>query len=265
MGNLLRFLGRLFFRFSTYLGELALLVREMVISLVRHRIRWRLAGQQIVSAGWGSQLVVIVTGAFTGAVFAAQIYMKFAQLGLSSSVGGLVSLAMTRELGPVLTAIMLTGRVGGGMAAEIGTMQVTEQVDALRSIGVHPVDYLVTPRLIGMLISVPLLIAESVTFGIYASYIISVGLYRIDASFYNRQLVDYTEMGDILFGMTKGLVFGLLIVLVSCHQGLKVHGGPVGVGRATNSAVVIACLFILITNFFLTMLLSYLWPITTGT
>ncbi|MBP7950777.1 MAG: ABC transporter permease [Verrucomicrobiales bacterium] len=265
MARLFSLFGRIFFRFCSYLGELALLIREMAVSVVRHPVRWRLAGQQIVSVGWGSQLVVIVTGAFTGAVFAAQIYMKFAQLGLSSSVGGLVSLAMTRELGPVLTAIMLTGRVGGGMAAEIGTMKVTEQVDALRSIGVHPVDYLVTPRLLGMLVSMPLLIAESVTFGIYASYVIAVGLYRIDPSFYNRQLVDYTEMGDILFGMTKGLVFGLLIVLISCHQGLKVHGGPVGVGRATNSSVVIASLFILICNFFLTMLLSYLWPISTGT
>jgi phospholipid/cholesterol/gamma-HCH transport system permease protein len=265
MAKFLRYLGRLILTFCTYLGALAGLVGESVASIARHPIRWRLVGQQILAIGFGSQLVVIVTGAFTGAVFAAQVYLKFNQLGLSSSVGTLVSLAMCRELGPVLTAVMLTGRVGAGMAAEIGTMKVTEQVDALRAMAVHPVDYLVTPRLIAMIISVPLLIAESITFGIYASYVIVVGFFRIEPSFYERQLVLHTEMGDILFGMTKGFVFGILIVLISCHQGLNVRGGSLGVGRATNASVVFSSLAILIVNFFLTLALNYIWPIGTTT
>lgn len=264
MATFLQYLGRSFLHFCTYLGQLGFLVRELIISIFRYKVRWGLVGRQIVSIGFGSQLVVVVTGAFTGAVFAAQVYMKFQELGLSSSVGGLVSLAMCRELGPVLSAVMLTGRVGAGMAAELGTMKVTEQVDALRAMAVHPVDFLVTPRLLAMLISVPLLIAESITFGIYASYLIAVRFYRIDPSFYNRQLESYTDMADILFGMTKGFVFGILIVVVSCHQGLSVEGGAVGVGRATNSAVVVSSLAILITNFFLTLLLNYFWPITSG-
>ncbi len=187
--------------------------------------------------------------------------MQFNALGLSSSVGTLVSLAMCRELGPVLTAVMLTGRVGAGMAAEIGTMKVTEQVDALRSMAVHPVDYLVIPRLLAMIISVPLLIAESITFGIVASYVIVVGLYSVEPAFYMRQLEEHTAMGDILFGMTKGFVFGILIVLISCHEGLTVRGGSLGVGKSTNSAVVLSSLAILVTNFFLTISLNYIWPL----
>jgi phospholipid/cholesterol/gamma-HCH transport system permease protein len=262
MIRLLTFLGKTYGEFAVYLAKLAGLAREVTQSLVRHRIRWGLVFQQVASIGFGSQLVVIVTGAFTGAVFAAQVYLKFQELGLSSSVGGLVSLAMSRELGPVLTAIMLTGRVGAGMAAELGTMQVTEQVDALRSMAVHPVDYLVTPRMVAMLISVPLLIAESIAFGIYAAKFIAVSLYRVEASYYERQLRAFTELGDIFFGMTKGLFFGAIIVIISCYQGLAVRGGAVGVGRATNAAVVQSCLAILVSNFFLTILLNYLWPVS---
>jgi phospholipid/cholesterol/gamma-HCH transport system permease protein len=261
MVTFLKYLGTLFLSLCSYLGALSGLVGEIVISVVRYPIRWRLVGQQVVAIGFGSQLVVMVTGAFTGAVFAAQVYLKFNDLGLSSSVGTLVSLAMCRELGPVLTAVMLTGRVGAGMAAEIGTMKVTEQVDALRAMAVHPVDYLVSPRLIAMVLSVPLLIAESITFGIYASYVIVVGFYRIEPAFYERQLVGHTDMGDIFFGMTKGFVFGILIVIISCHQGLNVRGGSLGVGRATNASVVLSSLAILIVNFFLTIALNYLWPI----
>ncbi len=262
MATFLQYIGRLVIGFCSYLGALAGLASDAVVSMIRYPIRWRLVGQQILAIGFGSQLVVIVTGAFTGAVFAAQVYLKFNELGLSSSVGTLVSLAMCRELGPVLTAVMLTGRVGAGMAAEIGTMKVTEQVDALRAMAVNPVDYLVTPRLLAMVISVPLLIAESITFGILASYLIVVKLYKIEWAFYNRQLVDHTEMGDMLFGMTKGFVFGVCIVLISCHQGLNVRGGSLGVGRATNAAVVFSSLAILVVNFFLTLGLNYIWPIS---
>jgi phospholipid/cholesterol/gamma-HCH transport system permease protein len=261
MTSIIRQLGSSFLQMCIYLGELWALFADVAASLFRSRIRWRLIIHQVAQIGFGSQLVVIVTGAFTGAVFAAQIYMKFEELGLSSSVGGLVSLAMSRELGPVLTAVMLTGRVGAGMAAELGTMKVTEQVDALRSMSIHPVDYLVTPRMVGMIFSVPLLIAESVYFGIKASYFIAVDLYRVEPSFYERQLKSFTEVGDILFGISKGLFFGALIVLIACHQGLQVRGGAVGVGRATNTSVVLGSLAILISNFFLTMLLSYIWPV----
>src|SRR6187402_1186542 len=169
MGTFIRCLGSPLLRLTEYLGDLVVLTGEVWHSLVRSRIRWGLVAKQLVTIGFGSQLQVIVTGAFTGAVFAAQVYYKFNQLGFESTVGGIVALAMARELGPVLTALMLTSRVGASMAAEIGTMKVTEQVDALRSLGVHPVDYLVAPRFLAMIFSVPLLIGESIRFGMGAA------------------------------------------------------------------------------------------------
>lgn len=260
MGNFLRLLGQPLVRLTQYLGELALLTAELWWSLIRGGIRWSLVARQLVTIGFGSQVQVILTGAFTGAVFAAQVYYKFNELGFESVVGGIVSLAMCRELGPVLTALMLTSRVGAAMAAEIGTMKVTEQVDALRSLGVHPVDYLVTPRVLAMLFSVPLLIAESITFGIYAAELVVVGMYSVPEPFYHDQLLKNTDLEDIAFGMTKGLVFGFTIVMICCHQGLTVTRGAVGVGRGTTSAVVYTSLAILVLNFFLTLALNHVWP-----
>jgi phospholipid/cholesterol/gamma-HCH transport system permease protein len=255
-------LGRWFIGFLVQLGDLATLTREVAISVVSGRFRWRLFFYQMVAIGFGSQLVVIVTGAFTGAVFGFQVYSKFNELGLESAVGAMVSVAMCRELGPVLTGLMVAGRVGAAMAGEIGTMQVTEQVDALRGFGVHPVDYLVTPRVFGMAISMPLLIAESITFGIIASYIVTVQFFDVPGAYYHKHMLEFTNLQDIAIGMIKGLVFGLIIVIVSCHQGLISSGGAVGVGRGTTQAVVIASLAILISNFFLSLLLNIIWPLS---
>ena len=261
MGTFIRWIGNPLTQLINYLGELAVLTGELWYSLVRSRIRWGLVAKQLVIIGFGSQLQVIVTGAFTGAVFAAQVYYKFNQLGFESVVGGIVALAMARELGPVLTALMLTSRVGAAMAAEIGTMKVTEQVDALRSLGVHPVDFLVAPRFIAMIFSVPLLIGESIRFGMGAARLMVVGLYDVPEAFYEDQLSKNFGLDDVWFGMAKGLVYGYLIVIVCCHQGLNVRQGAVGVGRGTTSAVVISSLAILIINFFLSLLLNFIWPI----
>jgi phospholipid/cholesterol/gamma-HCH transport system permease protein len=261
MSTFLSWLGGLVLRFVSYFGELAVLTAELTYSLFRSRIRWAEVGRQLVSIGFGSQIQVIVTGAATGAVFAAQVYYKFNQLGLDSLVGGIVALAMCRELGPVLTALMLAGRIGATMAAEIGTMKVTEQVDALRSLGVHPVDYLVAPRFIAMLFSVPLLIGESIRFGIAAARLMAVGAYNVPEAFYNDQLYKNVDHIDVIFGMTKGLAYGYIIVIMACHQGLTVRQGAVGVGRGTTAAVFYASMAILIANFFLSLLLNYIWPI----
>ena len=160
-----------------------------------------------------------------------------------------------------MTGLMVAGRVGAAMAAEIGTMKVTEQIDALRSMAVHPVDYLVVPRVVGILISMPLLIAESISFGIVASWIITVHYFRVPATFYLHHLETEMELQDIWIGMIKGFVFGLIIVIVSCHQGLIAKDGAVGVGRGTTSAVVFSSLGILIVNLFLTFLLNMIWPL----
>jgi phospholipid/cholesterol/gamma-HCH transport system permease protein len=255
-----RAIGKLVVDFLHYLGELAMLIREVFISLTRGKIRPRLVLAQIAETGYRSQPVVIVTGAFTGAVLAAQAMFQFKPLGMETGGGALVSVAMLRELGPSITALMLAGRVGAAMAAEIGTMKVTEQVDALRSMNVHPIDYLVTPRFIAMVIAMPLLIAESAGFGILASVIVGVGPFGVNPAYWLHQMGRYTDITDIVISLTKGSVFGMLIVLISCHQGLKASQGAVGVGRGTTSAMVYSSLAILVVNFFLTLLMNIIFP-----
>ena len=253
--------GRGFLRYLTYLGQLGFLVGELWNSLRKGRIRVRQVAQQIVTIGYGSQTVVVVTGAFTGAVFTAQSYFKFKDFGIESSIGGIVSVSMCRELGPVLAGLMVAGRVGASMAAEIGTMKVSEQIDALRVMGVHPVDYLVMPRFLAMMISMPLLIAESIVFGLGASVLVGTGVFAIPFAWFWRHVVEHTNLEDLSFGMTKGFVFGLLIVLISCHQGMSASNGAVGVGLGTTRAVVYSSLALLIFNFFLTLFLNQFFPL----
>lgn len=254
------FIGRIFLAFFQYLGELTLLVRDMAESMVRGKLRFRLVLQQIVEIGHRSQPVVIVTGAFTGAVLAAQSLFQFSQLKMETGGGALVSVAMLRELGPTITALMLAGRVGAAMAAEIGTMKVTEQVDALRSMGVHPIDYLVTPRVLAMFVAIPLLIGESAAFGILASVAVGTGPFDVNAAYWMNQMNQYTDLSDVTIALIKGVVFGALIVTISCHQGLKASNGAVGVGRGTTSAMVYSALAVLVSNFFLTLVMNIVFP-----
>lgn len=260
----MRLLGSLVIGFLQYLGEVSVLIAEISESLVKGKIRWRIVMRQVVEIGYRSQPVVMVTGAFTGAVLAAQSLFQFAALNMETGAGALVSVAMLRELGPSITALMLAGRVGASMAAEIGTMKVTEQVDALRSMGVHPVDYLVTPRLIAMLLAMPLLIGESAALGILASVAVGTGPFNVNPAYWMNQMGKYTDLSDILIALIKGLVFGILIVCISCHQGMKASDGAVGVGKSTTRAMVYSALAILIVNFFLTLLMNVIFPAGLG-
>ncbi len=244
----------------TYIGEVVVLAASTFAAVVRQKIRWRLFLHQIVEIGMRSQSVVLITGAFTGAVFAAQTFFQFNKLGMGSAVGAVVSVSICRELGPVLTALMVTGRVGASMSAEIGTMKVTEQIDALRALAVHPVDYLVVPRALAMMISMPLLVAECVGIGILAGYFVAIGLLEVNGTYYVANMVRWTQMRDIVMALSKGFCFALLIVFISCHKGLTTREGAVGVGQATTEAVVDASLAVLIFNFFLTMLLNVVFP-----
>ena len=243
-----------------YVGELVVLAGETFMSIVRQKIRWRLFMNQMVEIGLNSQLVVVITGGFTGAVFAAQTFFQFNKLGMGSAVGAVVSVSLFRELGPVLTALMVTGRVGAAMSAEIGTMKVTEQIDALRALAVHPVDYLVVPRTLAMIVSMPLLVAECIGVGIAAGYFVAITLLDVSGTYYVANMVRWTLMRDIVMAMSKALVFALLIVFISCHKGLTTREGAVGVGRATTEAVVNGSLAVLIVNFFLTMSLNIIFP-----
>lgn len=246
--------------FFLYLGQLAQLMAETFGSIFAGRIRWKLVVNQMAEIGYRSQLVVIVTGAFTGAVFTAQAYFQFASLNMETAVGPVVTLAMFRELGPVLTGLMVAGRVGAAMSAEIGTMKVTQQIDALRALAVHPTDYLVVPRAVAMLISMPLLVVECVGCGVLAAYYVAVHILNVEAVYFVANLQKFTDASDIAMSLIKGFFFAIIIVFISCREGLHAKDGAVGVGRATTESVVVCSLAILIGNFFLTMFLNILFP-----
>ncbi|MEP6956203.1 MAG: ABC transporter permease [Chthoniobacterales bacterium] len=260
MTRLITALGAAVVALLVYVGELVVLAGETFASIVMQKIRWRLFMGQIVEIGLRSQSVVVITGAFTGAVFAAQTFFQFNKLGMGSAVGAVVSVSICRELGPVLTALMVTGRVGASMSAEIGTMKVTEQIDALRALAVHPVDYLVVPRALAMMVSMPLLVAECIGVGILAGYLVAIWLLDVNGPYYVANMVRWTQIRDIVMALSKAFCFAVLIVFIACHKGLTTKEGAVGVGRATTEAVVDASLAVLIFNFFLTMLLNIIFP-----
>jgi phospholipid/cholesterol/gamma-HCH transport system permease protein len=246
--------------FFIYLGQVGVLAAETFGSIVAGRIRWKLVFDQIAEIGYGSQLVVVVTGAFTGAVFTAQAYFQFASLNMETAVGPVVTLSMFRELGPVLTGLMVAGRVGAAMSAEIGTMKVTQQLDALRALAVHPVDYLVVPRALAMFFSMPLLVIECVGCGVLAAYFVAVHVLGVEAAYFVANMVKFTDATDLAMALIKGFFFAGVIVFISCREGLNARDGAVGVGRATTESVVLCSLGILIANFFLTMFLNILFP-----
>jgi len=253
-------LGNALSAFCIYLGQVAQLAAETFRSIFTGRIRLKLTLFQLAEIGYRSQLVVIVTGAFTGAVFTAQAFFQFKALSMETAVGPVVTLAMFRELGPVLTGLMVAGRVGAAMSAEIGTMKVTQQIDALRALAVHPVDYLVVPRALAMLISMPLLVVECVGCGVLASYLVAVYVLKVDAAYFLDNMQKWTAGQDISMSLIKGFVFAIIIVFISCREGLHAKNGAVGVGKATTESVVVCSLAILIGNFFMTMFLNILFP-----
>jgi phospholipid/cholesterol/gamma-HCH transport system permease protein len=238
------------------IGRLTLLAKEAVVSLFRCRVAWRDLLYQIYFVGVKSQSVVVITGAFTGMVLGAQTYLQFHKVKMDTATLAVVSVSMCSELGPVLTGLMVAGRVGAAIAAEIGTMRVTEQIDALRTLATHPVDYLVVPRLVALHIALPLLTAESICIGIGAAYLLVVHLYGMDPTYSWANMKRYTEVPDVLIGSIKAVVFGGIVALIGCYKGMYCGEGAEGVGRATTEAVVYCSITILITNLFLTLTLG---------
>jgi phospholipid/cholesterol/gamma-HCH transport system permease protein len=240
------------------LGSLTLLAKESVQSLFMGRVAWRDYLYQLYFIGVKSQSVVLVTGAFTGMVLCAQTYFQFHKVKMDTATLAVVSVSMCSELGPVLTALMVAGRVGASMAAELGTMKVTEQIDALRTLATHPVDYLVVPRLLALLTTLPLLTVESISIGIASGYVVGVYLLDIDPAYIYYNMLRYTAGVDVAVGVIKALVFGGIVAIIGCYKGLSCGEGAQGVGRATTEAVVYASITILISNFFLTLGLNHL-------
>ena len=240
------------------LGGLALLAREAVTSLLTFKVAWKDFVYQIYFIGVKSQSVVLITGAFTGMVLTAQTYFQFHKIKMDTATLAVTGVSMCSELGPVLTALMVAGRVGAALAAELGTMRVTEQIDALRTLATHPVDYLVVPRLSALFLAMPILTLESVAVGIGAGYLVGVHLLGIDPVYAWHNMLKYTKVIDLGIGLTKALTFGGIVAIIGCYKGMTCGEGAEGVGRATTEAVVYSSITILISNFFLTLLLSRL-------
>ena len=238
------------------LGRLSLLVKESIASLLTFKVAWRDLLYQIYFAGVKSQSVVLITGAFTGMVLAAQTFFQFHKVKMDTATLAVVSVSMCSELGPVLTALMVAGRVGAAIAAELGTMRVTEQIDALRTLATHPVDYLVVPRLIALAIALPLLTAEAIAVGIGAGYLVGVYLLGIDPTYLWDNMLRYTNTTDVVIGLCKACIFGGIVAIIGCYKGMSCGEGAEGVGRATTEAVVYSSITILISNFFLTLTLN---------
>src|ERR1700733_14080980 len=240
------------------LGRLAVMTRDGVASCLTFKASRRDLFYQIYFIGIKSQAVVLVTGAFTGMVLTAQTYFQFHKVKMDTATLGVVAVAMCDELGPVLTALMVAGRVGAAIAAELGTMRVTEQIDALRTLATHPIDYLVVPRFLAMLLVMPVLNVCSVCVGIFAGFLVGACLLQIDSTYLWYNMVHYTNMDDVMTGMIKTFVFGAIIAVIACYKRLKCEQGAEGVGRATTEAVVYSSITILISNFFLTLVLNRL-------
>ncbi len=238
------------------LGRLTLLAKESVASLFTFKVAWRDLLYQVYFIGVKSQSVVLITGAFTGMVLGAQTYFQFHKVKMDTATLAVVSVSMCSELGPVLTGLMVAGRVGAAIAAELGTMRVTEQIDALRTLATHPVDYLVVPRLIALIVTLPLLTVESIAVGIGAGYVVGVVLLGIDPVYSWYNMLKYTSPSEVVIGLIKAFVFGGIVAIIGCYKGMYCGEGAQGVGRATTEAVVYSSITILITNFFLTLTLG---------
>ena len=212
---------------------------------------------QMDAIGVGSLPIGMLTGFFIGAVLVLQTASQFERFGQTALTGDIVAIALVRELGPSISALLVAGRNASGIASELGSMVVTEQVDAMRAMGTDPIRKLVTPRVVASILMLPLLTAVADFIGLVGGFIVSNLELRLDPVQYWTRAIHALQFGDLMQGLTKPIIFGLILSTVGCYQGLTVRGGTQGVGRATTEAVVIASVLILVTNFFLTRLL--LW------
>jgi len=237
------------------------LVEEMgrVVNLLIQSIRWALHPplglrnifKQLEETGANSIPVVLITALSTGMVLALQSHIGFRRFNAESLVGTVVALSMTRELGPVLTGLIVAGRAGAAMAAELGTMKVTEQIDALTTMAVNPVKYLIVPRILAGLVMLPILTVLADLTGIVGGYIVAVNILDANPVVYMNKTTEHLELDDIYGGLLKAAVFGVIIATISCYKGINAKGGAEGVGKATTGAVVLSSLLIIISNYYL--------------
>jgi phospholipid/cholesterol/gamma-HCH transport system permease protein len=248
-------IGRAFLTLLAQIGSLTLFVISSVSSCFRPPIYWFHITRQIMRIGYFSLPVVGLTAFFTGGVLALQIYIGGNRYGAEAIVPQIVVLGITRELGPVIAGLMVAGRVAAAIAAEIGTMRVTEQIDALTTLATNPIKYLVVPRLIAAVVSMPILVAIADSIGVFGGYVVSTESLGFSGGIYLKNTVDFMTHQDVTSGLIKAAVFGFIIAMMGCYNGFHSKGGAQGVGAATTNAVVSASILILAANYLLTSIL----------
>lgn len=267
-GGLIESVGRFTLTSVSAVGDLALFAARMV--------RWLCAGvpsrrvmlPTLFQIGVQSIPVVMITGGFIGMVLAVQSYEQFRMMKLETRLGSIINISLVRELGPVLAATMLAGRVGSAIAAELGTMRVTEQIDALRALGANPVQYLVVPRFLACVLLIPLLTAVADAVGILGGWFFSTKILGINSFHYWYHSSNYVGAYDVLSGLFKSVFFGASIAIISCHRGFNCGAGAEGVGQAATDSFVYSFIVILIIDFFMGVFIStlyyLLWPAPVG-
>ena len=246
--------GRIFLNFLATVGKLSVFTGRALYHCVTPPFYLRLLLRQMIDIGYYSLPVVGMTAIFTGMVLALQSYSGFSRFSAEGAVATVVVLSMTRELGPVLAGLMVAGRIGASMAAEIGTMKVTDQIDALTTLSTNPYKYLVAPRLIAGLAMMPLLVLVADIIGVFGGFLIAVNKLDFNPSNYLTQTFEYLETKDVVSGLAKAAAFGFVISLMGCYHGYNSRGGAQGVGTATINAVVSSLILILIFNYIITEL-----------
>jgi len=247
-------IGRTFLAFLEATGRLTLFTALSLSHCLRPPFYPRLVLRQMIEIGYYSLPVVGLTAIFTGMVLALQSYTGFARFSAESAIPNVVVVSITRELGPVLAGLMVAGRVGASMAAEIGTMRVTEQIDALDTLATNPFKYLIAPRLIAGLTMLPILVLIADIIGVFGGYVVSTQKLGFNPTSYLQNTWDFIEAQDVISGLVKAGVFGFLVTLMGCYHGYNSRGGAQGVGTATTNAVVSASILILSFNYFITEL-----------
>jgi len=231
------------------------LMGQIIVHILQGKIYRNNTMEQMAFVGPASLSIALITAVFVGMVFTIQVAREFIYFGATSAVGGVLAIALTRELAPVLTAVVLAGRVGSAFAAEIGTMKVTEQIDALQILKTDPVDYLVTPRVIACCLMLPILTIVSLFMGTMGGLLIADSLYDISNTVFLDSIRNFLKPWDLIASILKSLVFGIIIAVIGCNWGLTTTGGAKGVGQSTTAAVVISLITIFIANFILSWLM----------
>ncbi len=252
--NIFAPIGRSTLIFFALVGQLAQFTANSLVHCFSPPFFLRLTGRQMMRIGYYSLPVVGLTAFFTGGVLALQIYIGGSRFNAEGIVASIVVLGITRELGPVLAGLMVAGRVSAAIAAELGTMRVTEQIDALTTLSTNPFKYLIAPRIVAAVICMPLLVAIADAIGVMGGFIVSVQSLDFNSAVYLKNTVDFLEPQDVTSGLIKSAVFGFIIALMGCFHGYHSEGGAQGVGRATTNAVVSASIMILASNYIMTSL-----------